>query len=140
MRKFPGLCKDYSTIDFHDPGCSTRKKPTKAIPSTTTPSSWISTGMRYFRMERRGKHLVKVGRFYPSSKLSSSCDHKHDVLQLSVREWTCPECRMHHERDENPAIIIPWEPREGILLEIVQDGSLGPLWSMKEESSHFRGG
>ncbi|MHA1684149.1 MAG: zinc ribbon domain-containing protein, partial [Promethearchaeota archaeon] len=48
-----------------------------------------------YKMNRRGKHLMKVDRFYPSSKLCSNCDYKHDELQLSDREWTCPECGMH---------------------------------------------
>jgi len=45
--------------------------------------------------------IIKVGRFFPSSKKCSSCGYiKHD-LKLSDREWICPECGKHHDRDEN---------------------------------------
>lgn len=47
--------------------------------------------------------LVKVGRFYPSSKTCSACGHRLDVLPLSVRSWDCPVCGAHHDRDVNAA-------------------------------------
>ena len=37
-----------------------------------------------------GKDLIKVDRFYPSSKTCSACGHVLEDLSLSVREWTCP--------------------------------------------------
>jgi putative transposase len=48
-----------------------------------------------------GSHLVVAARFYPSSKLCSVCGYKHDALQLSDREWTCPRCGTYHDRDVN---------------------------------------
>ena len=66
--------------------------------------SWSEfTRMLEYKMTWRGKHLVKVDRFYPSSKLCSNCDFKNDALTLKEREWTCPECGIHHDRDENAA-------------------------------------
>ena len=54
-----------------------------------------------------GKTLSKVDRFYPSSQLCSNCGYKNrDVKNLSVREWTCPKCKVHHDRDINSAINI----------------------------------
>lgn len=50
--------------------------------------------------------LVKVGRFYPSSKTCSACGHRLDVLPLSVRSWDCPVCGAHHDRDVNAAANI----------------------------------
>ena len=61
------------------------------------------TRMLEYKTEWRGKHLVKVDRFYPSSKLCSNCGFKNDALTMSDREWTCPGCGIHHERDENAA-------------------------------------
>ena len=54
-----------------------------------------------------GKIISKVDRFYPSSQICSNCGFKNsDVKNLSIREWTCPECNIHHDRDVNSAINI----------------------------------
>ncbi len=69
------------------------------------------TRMLDYKMTRQGKHLVKVGRFYPSSKLCSNCGYKHKTLNLSDREWICPECGTYHKRDKNASRTIK---KEGI--------------------------
>ena len=56
-----------------------------------------------------GKQVVKVDRYFPSSKLCSACGHKLQELKLSVRSWRCPECGALHDRDENAAINIETE-------------------------------
>ena len=56
-----------------------------------------------------GKQLVKIDRYFPSSKLCSACGHKLQELKLSVRSWRCPECGALHDRDENAAINIETE-------------------------------
>ncbi len=51
-----------------------------------------------------GKELVKVDRFYPSSQTCNSCGYKNsDTKNLAVREWGCPKCGTHHDRDVNAA-------------------------------------
>ncbi len=50
-----------------------------------------------------GRNLVKIDRFYPSSKRCSACGHILDSLSLDVRHWTCPECGRVHDRDINAA-------------------------------------
>ena len=52
------------------------------------------------------KQVVFIDRFYPSSKLCSDCGYKNDLLQLSDREWVCPECGVVHDRDINAAVNI----------------------------------
>lgn len=56
-----------------------------------------------YKCEWYGKELVKIDRFFPSSKRCFSCGHVVESLPLSVREWTCPECGVIHDRDENAA-------------------------------------
>jgi transposase len=56
-----------------------------------------------YKLEREGGKFVQVARFFPSSKLCSCCGHQHDVLNLSIGEWTCPSCQPTHDRDENAA-------------------------------------
>ena len=53
-----------------------------------------------------GRTYQPLDRFFPSSKLCSSCGHLLDELSLSVREWDCPACGAHHDRDVNAAINI----------------------------------
>jgi len=50
-----------------------------------------------------GRNLVKIDKWYPSSKRCFDCGHVLDSLPLDVREWTCPECGAHHDRDINAA-------------------------------------
>ena len=56
-----------------------------------------------YKCAERGRSLVKIGRFYPSSKTCSACGHRLDALPLSVRSWDCPSCGVHHDRDVNAA-------------------------------------
>jgi putative transposase len=50
-----------------------------------------------------GRNLVKIDRWFPSSKRCGNCGHIVDKLPLSIREWDCPKCGMHHDRDINAA-------------------------------------
>jgi putative transposase len=51
-----------------------------------------------------GRTFVQLDRWFPGSKTCSSCGHKVDSLPLNVREWDCPKCNAHHDRDVNAAI------------------------------------
>ena len=53
-----------------------------------------------------GKQVVFVDRFYPSSKTCSVCGYKKHDLKLNDREWICPQCGEHHDRDINAAMNI----------------------------------
>ena len=59
-----------------------------------------------YKCERYGRELRLVDRFYPSSKRCHKCGHVLESLPLSVREWDCPECAAHHDRDFNAAVNI----------------------------------
>ena len=50
-----------------------------------------------------GRTLVKIDRFYPSTKRCSHCGYTLDSLSLDERSWTCPACGRVHDRDCNAA-------------------------------------
>lgn len=68
----------------------------------------IGTAIRMLeeKAERYGKTVVKIDRWFPSSKTCSDCGHIVEKLPLSVREWSCPECGTLHDRDANAAANI----------------------------------
>lgn len=60
-----------------------------------------------YKLEEQGKRLVKIDRFFASSQVCSCCGYKNsETKKLSVREWNCPQCNAHHNRDVNAAINI----------------------------------
>jgi len=65
----------------------------------------IGSAIRAIEAKARmhGKVVVKIDRFFPSSKRCSSCGAVRDTLPLAVREWRCDACGAIHDRDENAA-------------------------------------
>ena len=53
--------------------------------------------------KKKGKQVVFIDRWYPSSKTCAECGHVVDKLDISVREWRCPSCGSINGRDENAA-------------------------------------
>jgi putative transposase len=59
-----------------------------------------------YKAARRGRRVVVVDRWYPSSKKCSQCGHVLGVLTLAQRSWTCPDCGAAHDRDVNATINL----------------------------------
>jgi putative transposase len=84
-----------------------------------------------------GKHLVVIGRFFPSSRLCSVCGAVNDALTLSERVWTCA-CGAFHDRDLGAACNI----RDHALRLLLADGTSDSLNAPRELVSpvtHGRG-
>ena len=58
------------------------------------------------KADRYGRTVHTVSRWLASSKTCSACQHRLDELPLQVRQWTCPACRVIHDRDHNAAQVI----------------------------------
>lgn len=65
------------------------------------------TAFLKYKLEEMGKRLVKIDQFFASSQLCNICGYQNsETKDLSVREWTCPCCQTHHNRDRNAAVNI----------------------------------
>ncbi len=59
-----------------------------------------------FKCFKHNREFRQVGRWTPTTKPCSDCGYHNENLSLSDRQWTCPECGSHHDRDVNAAINI----------------------------------
>ena len=59
-----------------------------------------------YKAIKEGKFVIKIGRYFPSTQLCSSCGYQNKELTLDDRKWTCPHCNTYHDRDINAAINI----------------------------------
>ena len=59
-----------------------------------------------YKAQWYGRTLIKIDRWYPSSKTCSACWDVLESLDLDEREWTCPNCDAHHDRDFNAARCV----------------------------------
>ena len=60
-----------------------------------------------YKAEWNNRKYIKIGRFIASSQKCHMCGYVNpETKDLSVREWTCPQCGAHHDRDINAAINI----------------------------------
>ncbi|PQC31215.1 IS200/IS605 family element RNA-guided endonuclease TnpB [Enterococcus mundtii] len=69
--------------------------------------SWSSfvTKLQY-KADWYGRKIIKIDKWFPSSQICSECGHQDGKKSLEIREWTCPICHAHHDRDINASINI----------------------------------
>ena len=59
-----------------------------------------------YKSKRYGTRLILAPRWYPSSRLCSSCGWKNEALTLADREWKCASCHTLHDRDFNASMNL----------------------------------
>ncbi|MBQ6443665.1 MAG: IS200/IS605 family element transposase accessory protein TnpB [Methanosphaera sp.] len=88
--------------------------------------SWNSLFSKLkYKTQMYGKTLIKIDRFFPSTKQCHNCGYKNDELTLETRTWQCPQCKSIHDRDVNAAINISEEGFKIYNREINRGGSWG---------------
>ncbi|SUM57366.1 putative transposase [Staphylococcus microti] len=100
------IIKNHDSIcieDLNTKGMLRNHKLAKSISDV----SWsrFVTQLQY-KADWYGRKIIKVDKWFPSSQICSKCGHKDGKKSLEIREWTCPVCRTHHDRDINASINI----------------------------------
>ena len=115
--KARNLVDKYDAIGIEDisvKAMAKRKKGGKfSFGKSVADNGWnMFTNILEYKLAWQGKQLVKIGKWYPSSQLCHVCGFQNDATKdVSVREWDCPKCGSHHNRDKNAAINIREEAR-----------------------------
>ena len=97
------LTDTYDLIAIEDLDMSAMKQALRFGKAISDNGWGMFVSMLTYKAERKGKLLVKVDRWFPSSKTCIACGHIHKELKLSDRTYLCPVCGHAMDRDEQAA-------------------------------------
>ena len=101
------LVKDYDVICLENLQVKNMVKNHKFAKSISDVSWSEFVRQLEYKANWQHKQIIKVDKFFASSQLCSDCGYKFiGTKDSSIREWDCPQCGKHHDRDENASINI----------------------------------
>ena len=100
------LVRNYDVICCEDLNVKGMQRNHRLAQSIADASWGTFLNLLSYKCERDDKQLVKVGRFYPSSKTCHHCGYVKEDLSLKDRNWKCPHCGQMIDRDLNASINI----------------------------------
>ena len=101
------LVKDYDIICIENLNIKGIMKNHKLAQAVSDVSWYDFTKKLQYKTNWYGKQIIKVDRFYASSQICNVCGYVNkETKNLAVREWVCPCCNSHHDRDVNASINI----------------------------------
>ena len=107
------IAKKWDTVCLEDINLRNLAQCLKLGKSTNDNGFGIFRNLLKYKLEDRGKHLVVIDKWFPSSKTCSNCGHIKKDLELKDRIYICPNCQIEIDRDYNAAINIK---KEGLRL------------------------
>jgi putative transposase len=100
------LTRNYSLIGIEDLNVKEMMGSPRFARSVADMSFFEFRRQIEYKAEASGSKVVVADMWYPSSKTCSNCGYELPELSLSIREWACPQCSAHHDRDLNASLNL----------------------------------